>query len=722
MKLKKLTLLITLIIATISSAFSLVVRADADKTALTTAYNEVQAIINSQDTSPVGDPYYEVASYQAFMDLINGLGGTVGIQAVIDDPLAAQQDVDDLTVNINSAINGLVLHDTYYATLAHWSQAKTEDISNYTSTSQSLYHNELDRIKLILDDPVSGETTVQSLNTDIDNASDLLVLRGDKTEVLAKKTEIETIYNSTGEDYIPSSYTNFKAEYDNIDTVLTADIGMTLQELIDNLDALVSEVSQAEIRLDNVLSILILKPDKQNLIDDYNDALAIDEDLYTTSSYEAFELGLEDIIDVINDLEALEADVIQAESDLSDLYTLLVLRGNISDLQEEFNTAKAIDLDLYTPTSVELYEAELDRIEIIMLSDDSDQTDVDFALGDLLSAYDLLVQKADKEDLMLLNTLLIDAYYRDINLYTESSHEAFKAACDAFGGYLYVNQIIANQNATQAEVDNLAIEVSNALLLLVNMADNDQLLDMYSNLITRDLSSYTLSSRTAYNLELDRLYTLIISPNLDIDMANAILLELAEANDLLVEIADFSFLQEAYDDSLIYKSSDYTISSYQYLLDARTQALNLLSDTDATQSEIDDTITLIETAIDELRQKLETIYIVQGNTLDINQYITLGQASIIKYEIEDQSVLSINNQGIITGLIFGETNVRVYLSNGAIEIIDVFVKARPSTAVYIMTISLPVVSVGFAFGAIYIRKETWIKLVNIVRNIFKKRS
>ena len=99
----------------------------------------IQTIINNQDTSVSGNTYYNITAYRAFVEAIDNLGGLVGIQIVIDDALAIQIDVDNLTLDINTAMNGLVLYDTYNLALNNLLQARSLNISIYTLDSQTRY-------------------------------------------------------------------------------------------------------------------------------------------------------------------------------------------------------------------------------------------------------------------------------------------------------------------------------------------------------------------------------------------------------------------------------------------------------------------------------------------------------------------------------------------------------------------------------------------------------
>ena len=112
---------------------------------------------------------------------------------------------------------------------------------------------------------------------------------------------------------------------------------------------------------------------------------------------------------------------------------------------------------------------------------------------------------------------------------------------------------------------------------------------------------------------------------------------------------------------------------------------------------------------------------IEDDFLDLKPYITLGGATILSYTIDDESVLSIDDQGVVQGLQFGQTEVHILLSNGATEILDIFVKAKLNTAVYVLTFTVPIFGLGLGFALTYIRKDSCAKLLLVIKNIFKKK-
>ncbi len=569
-RLKKLTMLITLIFAFYSSVFCFVVMA-ADTTGLQAAYDEVQTIITTQDNSPVGDPFYEVGSYQAFLDSITALGGLAGIQTVIDDTEAEQTTIDDLTDSINQAIAGLIEDDTYQTASSDFSTASAFDLSQYTSGSQNEFNDELDRIEAILDNPTAGETAIHALIFDIDDA-----------------------------------------------------------------------------------------------------------------------------------------------------YSLLIQKADMTNLSTAYIEALAIDLSPYTPNSVISYQEELARINEIINSDDTDQDEADAALVDLQAANSLLVLQADRSELQTLNTLATEAYYENGGLYTASSHAAFKTAVDAYGSYLYVNSVINDDNIDVAFVESLTQIIENALDLLVPLVDNSALISAYITYEEADLTGYTEASVNEYYSELERLYAIITGDEFDAEAADQVLTDLTVVTDLLVLLPDFTDLQELYDFTRIFREEDYSLSSYGALVVAKNNALDVINNPNATENMVEIAYTSLENAITEISPKAEKIFIKQGETIDINEYVTLGEATILRYFVTANNVISVNDSGVVEGLNFGESKVYIALSNGYYEILDVFVEAKLSTTVYILTFSIPVVSAGFGAAVIFVKKDSWIKIASSIKRIFKK--
>jgi len=696
--------------------FSTVVLADdAIKTELITARAEIDQAITDQ-----GSDLYETDSYTAFSDGLSALGGLTAVDDMIADPFVVQGVVDQMVLDLNSLLDGLVTAFTYNTIFVQHFQETNRDTTPYTLRSIALYDAELNRIKDIIDEPTSGEVLIQSLSADITAASSLLVLLGDKTDLQVKYNQAEAIYLD-GSNYIPSTYSAFQIAYSAIDTTLITDIGFTKLEVINNSDASLPEVTAALNEIESALSILVLKPDKTALTQAYNDAVALDKTVYTLDSRTLFNAGLVPINQIILNVEALEVDVNQATTDLTNLYGVLVLKGDYSSLQTSIDNLDDFDFELYTPASVTLFNLEVSRISLIMVDENSTVEIIDTLTQDFSDAFDILVQRADKTDLVLYNNQAILAYYEEKSLYTASSYALFKTAVINYGTYLYVNQVIADPDALQADVDTLSTKVMDALVLLDPLIDNSLLLTIYENVGAIIPSFYTPQSLETFNIEYSRIHSILTGKELSQSVYDQILIDLENIQSILVLRADSTELVTLYN-SLLNKNEElYSVSSYAYFTEVMNQSLAIMDDLNASQAEVDSAVTLLQHSASLLRAKLGVISIKANSYVtDINASITLGNATIVSFVSSDESILTVDSNGKVRGIAFGEASVTVTLSNGVVETLNFLVKANVKTVTLILAISLPVLSVSVGVGMLFIKKEHWAVFKKLM--FWKKRT
>ncbi|MBU0997541.1 MAG: hypothetical protein KKE16_05775 [Firmicutes bacterium] len=682
--------------------FSAVVRADADKAQLIIARDEINQAITDQTND-----LYQAASYTAFSDGLNALGGVAAVDVMIADNLALQVDVDQMTQDLNNLLDGLVTTLTYNTVFVEYFQESNRDTTPYTLRSIAVYDAELNRIKDIIDEPTSGEVLIQSLSADITASSSLLVLLGDKTDLQARYDFAEAVLLD-GSNYIPSTYSLFQTDYSSIDATLLINIGFTKLEVINNSDASLPEVQSALNEIESSLSLLILKPDKTALIQAYNDAVALDKSIYTLDSRTLFIAGLIPINQTILDLEARDDDVLQATTDLNELYNLLVLRGDYSSLQTSIDDLVDFNYDLYTPTSVVMFDEEISRISSEMVDENATAQDIEELVQNYEDAFDLLILRADKTDLILYNNQAIIAYYEEKNLYTDSSYALFKAAVMDYGTYLLVNQVIDNLDSLQSEVDLLSQKISDALDLLDPLVDNAEILSLYENVGIIATTLYTPESVEVFNEEYNRIYNVIIGKELSQTVYNQTTLELEDLQELLVLRADLSELITLHDSLLSKNEETYSISSFAYFSTVMSQCSVLISNLNVSQAEVDAAVVLLTHATSLLEQKAGIISIKTNDpALDINDYVTVGNATIVSYVSSDTSVLHVDSTGKVLGVAFGEAKVYIRLSNGVVETLNFLVKANVKPVTLVLAISLPVLSVSLGVGMLFMKKDYW---------------
>jgi hypothetical protein len=217
-----------------------------------------------------------------------------------------------------------------------------------------------------------------------------------------------------------------------------------------------------------VLSGLFFVPvqaaaDKTALIAANNAAIIAyyeETDSYTLSSHESFKTAVSDygnylyVNTVIADDAALQETVDALVVTINAALALLVPKANVTLLEDAYSNSLLLDLSVYTPASVTLFQTELDRIHGILIGDDTDQTLCDQTLIELGAAADLLVSKADKAQLQA-------AYNHGIGYkaekYTVTSYYILSGFLDT------AETVLADPDITQTVVDQLILDLADAV-------------------------------------------------------------------------------------------------------------------------------------------------------------------------------------------------------------------------------------------------------------------
>lgn len=461
--------------------------------------------------------------------------------------------------------------------------------------------------------------------------------------------------------------------------------------------------------------------------DAVNAAIA-NEATYEADSYSAFFQAITDlggvagITTIINEntISQVQADALQESIDdaLAGLITLLTY----TNIKAIYDTANAVVLTGYTPSSQTLYTNELARINLILENPTAGEVAILALETDLDQADSLLVLKADTTDLVAAENQATIAYYDDRADYTVSSHTAFREAVNDYGNYLYVNSVLSDANVSQATVDLLTTQINAALDLLVLKADTSSLESAYDIEIQKDVSNYTPESIEIYTAELERIRQIMVSDDTSQVLCDQTLIDLDNAETLLVLKADKTELVKIQNKALDYNPGVYSVTSYHILDVLLIRTNTMLLDDNALQTAVDQMITDIQSAITGLKKKVDEQELFIGKQgIDVDEFVTLGAAHVLSYYSSNPNIASIDGNGMVTPLAFGRTTITVTLDNGVIETIPVFVKEVVSPLTLIMVSTLPVISVVLAVGLILVRSRP-IEIVQRIRIQKKKKK
>ena len=203
-----------------------------------------------------------------------------------------------------------------------------------------------------------------------------------------------------------------------------------------------------------------LKSKLQEIYKKYKD---LDISSYTPNSIARYQEALNNAVKVYNDDDVTSEDILKAIDQLEDSVKGLTKIVDKMELEETINSAsKQLDTAKYTPQSIELLTVTLQKAKEVFNDDNATKHEVDEAINKLNEVVAALVEKADKNNLIsIFNTAL----KLDKKKYTSESLTKVEALLEK------VESIIDDENAAQAEVDEMYDQLHQALDQLVIKED-----------------------------------------------------------------------------------------------------------------------------------------------------------------------------------------------------------------------------------------------------------
>ena len=292
----------------------------------------------------------------------------------------------------------------------------------------------------------------------------------DKNE-LVQLIENASIINT--DSYIPSTV-----------TVLTNAYNKAL-EVYRNLDATVTDVTEAQTQLQEAISGLITKADKEAL----NALISELENLalggYTPSTASALTAKLTEAKELSKNLDALQSEVDSMLQALNSLKESLVLKANKDALNTLISEVEILDFAKYTPSTASALTAKLAEAKALVSNEEALQSEVDSMLQALNSLKEGLVLKANKD---ALNTLISEVEILDFAKYTPSTASALTAKLAE------AKALVSNEEALQSEVDSMLQALKSLKESLVLKANKESLNTLISEVKQLNKEEYTEES------------------------------------------------------------------------------------------------------------------------------------------------------------------------------------------------------------------------------------
>lgn len=252
----------------------------------------------------------------------------------------------------------------------------------------------------------------------------------------------------------------------------------------------------------------------------------IEEGAMVDSVRERIETAIAAAETVRDDQSATQDEIDSAWSDLLDAMAYFnFVKGDKTYLNRLLAIAEKVDYKLYTIETADTFRTALKDAQAVADDGDALKDDVEGAVETLTAAMTALVRRAD---LTTLNAMIEEAEGKDLSKCTEESAAALTEALEA------AQAVAADEEATQAEVDEASAAVRAALDALRLLATKDALNQLIDSIEKMNLNKYTAASVSNLNDILVKAKTMAANTALtgedqaDIDAMTA---ELQEAKD-----------------------------------------------------------------------------------------------------------------------------------------------------------------------------------------------
>ncbi|MCD7772720.1 MAG: leucine-rich repeat protein [Ruminococcus sp.] len=454
---------------------------------------------------------------------------------------------------------------------------------------------------------------------------------------------------ATGEAVKTENYTTETA--DALTSAITA-----AKAVLANEDATQTEVDEAAAAITAAIAALVSTVDTTALSDAITNAEAISTSAYTSDSVAALAAAITSAKTVLADSNSTQAEVDAATAALSEAVEALVEREASSTVYYWEGTFSRADglatteiTDNWTVTkssgyitfkNVSLTDMVDPVIEVTFDSNSGADTlyvatsawkaiidagegeTITASLADWTSTTSFIVTTNNQSgsygtitsikiydaayvDTAELEEAVTDATAIDTSLYTTDSAAALTDAITA------AQAVLANDDATQDEVDAAVAALADAVAALIEAADTSDLEITLDAAEALDTTNCTADSVAALVAAIEDAKTVLADGNAtqeDVDKALAVLT--AAIEDLEQEV-DTTYLETAIADAEDVDTSAYTADSVANLTAALENAQTVLANADSTQDEVDAATARLNSAIAAL-EEVATIYNVAG--------------------------------------------------------------------------------------------------------------
>ena len=391
--------------------------------------------------------------------------------------------------------------------------------ADYTTSTWSAYETALNTANAIVkDNSDSDQTQVDAAKKALEDAHKALEKRGN-TDAL--KALVEKYKDLKEADYTHDTWVVFKEAFDAAKAIVA-----------DNSDSTQAQVDAAKEALENAYNALKEAPenpqlDTSRLEKAIADAKAVVKESYTTDSYNAMKVVLDEAEDLLKE-EAQDQDTIDAKTEaLNAAIEALVKRGDVKELSELVKAYEEEKLNegVYTTSTWSVYQTAFDAAKaIIKDNSNSDQEKVDAAKTALEVAKEALEERGNTDSLKELVTVCEELKEED---FTADTWKVFENALDAAKVIVEDN---SDSNQTQVDAAKEALQkAKDDLKEAEKPVDKSKLEEAYNKYKDLKNDGYTENSWKTFKNALDAAKAVLEYEDATAEQVDAALAQLEKA-------------------------------------------------------------------------------------------------------------------------------------------------------------------------------------------------
>lgn len=327
-------------------------------------------------------------------------------------------------------------------------EATGKEEAGYTPESWATFTTALGTANEVNGNKDATQEVVDQACESLRTAMTGLTTKADKTQLQAL---IDEAGNKNKDEYTEESWKTFEAVLND-----AKDVSANENVSQDAVDKACESLSKAieELKFNkSQLKVVIDQVENKNSED------------YTEESWETFANALAEAKSVFEDENATPESVDQAYRKLNEAINGLTVKVNKPELKELIDKVQDKKSEDYTDASWDAFETALEEAKAVFENEAATSEQISQAYRKLNEAINGLTVKADKSELTKVIASCVTLNESD---YTPESWKQFKEALD------YADEVSANPNVSQEEVDEAKDKLEKAVKNLVKATGSEQ--------------------------------------------------------------------------------------------------------------------------------------------------------------------------------------------------------------------------------------------------------